>query len=112
MARHQGRVTVGGDEDRRRRAWWVTLLTGVVVVGLVLSLVVNGSLPLPGGSDTSTTTLIERPTLPGESGGTTVPTFAGVSARCRDGTYAYVGGSTAEETLCAANGGVEQRFGG
>ena len=104
-------MTDGGERERRRPVWWVSVLTGVVVVALVLSLVVNGSLPLPGQSD-PTTTLIRRPTLPGEGAATTAPTFAGVSARCRDGTYAYVGGSTDESQLCAANGGVEQRFGG
>lgn len=111
MAAHRGSGSDGGD-GRRRPVWWVSVLTGVVVVGLVLGLVLNGILPLPDGSDPTTTTLIDRPTLPGESGGSTTPTFAGVSARCKDGTYAYVGGSTSEDSLCSANGGVEQRYGG
>jgi hypothetical protein len=105
-------VTEGGEGARLRPSRWVTVLTGIVVVGLVIGLVLNGSLPLPQRSEPTKPSLIERPTLPGEVGGTTTATFAGASARCRDGTYAYVGGTTDQGSLCAANGGVEQRFGG
>lgn len=104
-------MTVNADGDRPRTSRRISLLTGIVVIGLVVSLVLNGSLPLPSRSSPTRTTLIERPALPGESGGSPTPTFAGASARCRDGTYAYVGGATAEDTLCGANGGVEQLFG-
>ena len=51
-----------------------------------------------------------KPTISKNSQPTEV-TFAGASARCKDGTYQYRGGGgDTPRELCKDHGGVEQEF--
>jgi hypothetical protein len=84
----------------------------LVVVAFVAVLVANGS-NLGVGNDTpsnTVTTLINKPSLPGDN--STASTLGGSNARCKDGTYQFVGGGSekSDDELCKDNGGVEERL--
>jgi len=89
---------------------WITVLTGILVLALVVSLVINGTIAVPGRTTTTKPSLVERPTLPGERAGTAA-SLPGVQARCKDGTYAFVGGSGSGDSVCKDHGGIEQKLG-
>ena len=96
-----------------RRGIWITAIATFVVVAFLGVFLASGSIVNTGnGSTTATTntTLVTRPSLPGD--GTTATTVGGASARCKDGTYAFKGGSgqVSDADLCKDHGGVEQRL--
>jgi hypothetical protein len=83
----------------------------IVVVAFIATMVSNGTI-LPSGNDdrtgTTGTTLVPRPSLPGEQTGSTL---GGISVRCKDGTYSFAaGGEKNADNLCKDNGGVDQRL--
>lgn len=87
-------------------------MTLLVVIAFVAVVVANGSGTGVGNGTTNNTgtTLINKPTLPGDDK-STESTLGGTTARCKDGTYTFVGGGTKtpDEDLCKNNGGVDQR---
>ena len=109
-----GRVTPKRGPERRRTRLWVPAVAVVVAaafIGVLLATAPSQSGPSGPTTKTPATTLIVPPTIVPK--GSTLPTLGGSSARCRDGTYSYRGGSDTvpDADLCAGHGGVEQRLG-
>ncbi len=94
-----------------RPAVWITAVTLLVVIAFVAVVVANGSGSGVGNGTTNNTvtTLINKPTLPGDDN-STESTLGGTTVRCKDGTYTFVSGTkTPDEDLCKNNGGVDER---
>ena len=84
-------------------------MTLLVVVAFIAVMVGNGSTTgVNGGTTATTSDTIARPSLPGDD--STASTVGGTTARCKDGTYAFLGGNSkdAQDELCKSNGGVDQ----
>ena len=85
-------------------------MTLLVVVAFVAVTIGTGNNTGVDNPLTPGTTLINKPSLPGDD--TTGSTLGGTTARCKDGTYSFLGGgeSASDEELCKNNGGVEERL--
>jgi hypothetical protein len=89
---------------------WITAIATLTVVAFIGVFVANGGVLNSSNDSTpsnTTPTLVTRPVLPAGGTATTAP---GSSARCKDGTYSFRGGTgqTSDKDLCKDNGGVEQ----
>ena len=106
---HRGRITTTRRGPSKRV--WLSAIATVTVVAFIGVFIANGGVlnnnSGSGSSKTTTPTLVTRPVLPADGTATTAP---GSSARCKDGTYAFKGGTGqgSSNDLCKDNGGVEQ----
>src|SRR5690348_5981756 len=86
--KREGRITTKPSLTRRP-GFWITTVTVFVVIAFVALALSNGTVFNLNGTDNTQptgTTLISTPILPG---GNTATSGAGVSVRCKDGTYYF-----------------------
>lgn len=81
------------------------------MIAFVALAVTNGNVLNPDSADDApSTTLVNRPVLPGDE--QTNSTLGGITVRCKDGTYSFKSGGddVSDEEQCKDNGGVDQRL--